>query len=96
MHDIYGGQWHITSHAYVKRIYEKRNIHYIYSGGSRNFKTGGAVPAREKVCFDAPSHIPYLFVARVVNKINNVNIVYWLKSEFMRVKISVKIYQKPP
>ena len=31
---------------------------------------------RSRVCFDAPSHIPYLFVARVVNKINNVNIVY--------------------
>ena len=31
---------------------------------------------RSGVCFDAPSHIPYLFVARVVNKINNVNIVY--------------------
>ena len=34
----------------------------------RNFRSG--------YCFDAPSHIPYLFVARVVNKINNVNIVY--------------------
>ena len=31
---------------------------------------------RSGVCFDAPSHIPYLFVARVVNKINIVNIVY--------------------
>ena len=40
-----------------------------YSGGSRNFKTGG-------VSFDAPSHIPYVFVARSVNKIHNVNIVY--------------------
>ena len=28
------------------------------------------------VCFDAPSHILYLFVARVVNKIRNGNIVY--------------------
>ena len=52
------------------------------SGGPRNFKTGGggAVPARynfrSAVCFDAPSYIPHLFVARVGNKINNVNIVY--------------------
>ena len=29
-------------------------------GGSRNFK------------FDVPSHIPYVFLARVVNKIHNV------------------------
>ena len=25
---------------------------------------------RSRVCFDAPSHIPYVFVARVVNKIH--------------------------
>ena len=31
---------------------------------------------RSGVCFDATSHIPYVFVARVVNKIHNVNIVY--------------------
>ena len=35
--------------------------------------------------FYAPSHIPYVFVARVVNKIHNVNIVYWLKPKYMRV-----------
>ena len=28
------------------------------------------------VLFDAPSHRPYVFVARVVNKIHNVNSVY--------------------
>ena len=47
------------------------------SGGSRNFKIqkGGRGPgpleffSRPGVCFDAPSHIPYVFVARVVNKI---------------------------
>ena len=39
---------------------------------------------RSWICFDAPSHIPF-FVARVVNKIHNVNIVYWLKSKYMRV-----------
>ena len=40
---------------------------------------------RSGVCFDALSHILYVFVARVVNKIHNVNIVYWLKSNYMRV-----------
>ena len=30
---------------------------------------------RSGVCFDAPSHIPYIFVVRVVNKILFVNIV---------------------
>ena len=40
---------------------------------------------RSGVSFDAPSHIPYVFVARVVNKIHNVNIVYWQKSKYMRV-----------
>ena len=52
-----------------------------YSGGSRNFKTGGGRSRRggilkSGVCFDVPSHIPYVFVARVVNKIHNLNIVY--------------------
>ena len=31
---------------------------------------------RSGVCFDAPSHIPYLFVARVVNKKNNVQTLF--------------------
>ena len=31
---------------------------------------------RSGVCFDAPTHIPYVFVARVVNKIHKVNILY--------------------
>ena len=31
---------------------------------------------RSGLCFDAPSHILYVFVVRVVNKIHNVNIVY--------------------
>ena len=37
---------------------------------------------RPGVCFDAPSHILYVFLARVVNKIHNVIIVYWLKSNY--------------
>ena len=42
-------------------------------------KPGGAVPRcrilRSGVCFDAPSDIPDVFVARDVNKIDNVDIV---------------------
>ena len=33
---------------------------------------GGGRIFRSKVCFDAPSHIPYVFVAKVVNKIHNI------------------------
>ena len=52
---------------------------------------------RSGVCFDAPSHIPYLFVAREVNKINNVNIVYWLKSKYpVYACYTVKIYKNKP
>ena len=40
---------------------------------------------RSGVCFDAPSHILYVFVARVVNKIHIVNIVDWLKYNYLRV-----------
>ena len=66
------------------------------SGGSRNFKTGGRGRIfRSGVCFDALSHIPYVFVARVVNKIHNVNIVYWLKSKYMRV-IQLKFTKTNP
>ena len=49
------------------------NLHPTHSvGGSRNFKTGGGGSRcgrilRSKVCFDAPSHIPYVLVRRVVN-----------------------------
>ena len=67
-------------------------VYLIYhSGGSRNFKTGcGGRSRRGRIfrsgfCFDAPSHIPFVFVARVVNKIHNLNIVYWLKSKYMRI-----------
>ena len=62
----------------------------MFSGGSRNFKTGGRGPGmvdffRSGVCFDAPSHILSVFEARVLNKIHNVHIVYLLKSNYMRV-----------
>ena len=39
--------------------------------------------------------IPYVFVAREVNKIHNVNIVYWLKSKYMRV-IQLKFTKTNP
>ena len=58
----------------------------LTSGGSRNFNTGGRGRIfRSGVCFDVPSHILYVFVARVVNKIHNINTVYLLKSKYMRV-----------
>ena len=50
---------------------------------------------RSGVCFDAPSHIHYVFVASVVNKIHIVNIVYWLKSKYMRV-IQSNFTKTPP
>ena len=48
------------------------------SGGSRNLRTRGKVPAaviflRSEDCFDAPSHILYAFVVTVENKIHIVN-----------------------
>ena len=38
-----------------------------------------------KVCFDAPSHIPYVFVRRVVNNIHIVNTACWPKSKYLRI-----------
>ena len=46
---------------------------------------------RSGVCFDASSHIPFVFVVRVVNKVHIVNIVCGLKSKWVRV-IQSKIY----
>ena len=56
-------------------------------GGSRNFKTGGRGPGAVESygsgdCFDAPSHITYWFLVRIVNKIHIVNIVCRLQSEY--------------
>ena len=71
----------------------------MFSGGSRNFQTGGRGPSmvdffRSGVCFDAPSHILSVFEARVLNKIHNVNIVYWLISKYIEC-YTVKIYIIP-
>ena len=56
---------------------------YYNQGRIQEFQNGEgeAVPARylilrSKVCFDAPSHIPDVFVRRVVNNIHIVNTVY--------------------
>ena len=46
---------------------------------------GGGRILRSGVCFDTPSHKPYVFVVRVGNKIHIVNIVFWLKSKYFRV-----------
>ena len=66
----------------TKLIAQWWRIQELQKGGARSRR--GRI-FRSGVCFDAPSHISYLFVARVVNKINNVNIVYWQKSKYMRV-----------
>ena len=42
-------------------------IHEFQNGGGVN--CGGRI-LRSKVCFDAPSHIPYVFVIRIVNNIH--------------------------
>ena len=59
----------------------------------QEFLNGGARPRRGRifrsgVCFDAPPHIPYVFVARVVNKIHNVNMCV----THVRVYISIHVY----
>ena len=71
-----------SSVKYLIIVYQENPPWAEHSGGSRNFKTGeGAWSRRGRifrswVCFDAPSHIPYVFAARVVNEIHNVNIGY--------------------
>ena len=71
---------------------------HIYQWRIQEFQNGGGGRGRifrSWVCFDAPSHIPYVFVARAVNKIHNVNIVYLLKSKYMHV-IQLKFTKTNP
>ena len=94
----YIGNWEkIGKHAHFPtwqwklNIYRSENTSTNSIGGSRNFKTGerGRI-LKSGVCFDhTPSHIRYIFEARVVNKIHIENIVSWLKS-----RVIVKIYKK--
>ena len=42
-----------------------------------------------------PQHIHYVFVASIVDKIHTVDIVYWLKSKYMRVKPSKSTKTNP-
>ena len=73
---IKNNTWLVIGVCHSAIHYRFRDLH----GGSRNFKTRGRGPcAVEFLCYDAPSHIPYDFVARVVNKIQNVDIVGWHK-----------------
>ena len=59
------------------------------------FKTGGAVESYGSgVCFDAPSHITYWFLVRIVNKIHIVNIVCRLQLEYLCVT-QTKILKHP-
>ena len=72
---------HISYYAALLHVHVTVN-----RGGSRTFKTGGVRGGggrprrgrtlRSKVCFDAPSHIPYVFVRRVVNNIHFVNTAF--------------------
>ena len=59
-------------------------------GRIQEFQNRGARSRRGRilgsgVCFDVPSHIPYVFVVSVVDNIHIVNIVCWPKSKYMRV-----------
>ena len=56
-------------------------VYYMYSGASRNFKTGGSSPEAVEFmgsvnCYDAPSHTPHVLVVRVENKIHTVHIAF--------------------
>ena len=74
---------------------------YIVQWRIQEFRNLGAWSRRGRilrhgVCFEAPSHIPYVFVLRV-NKIHIVNVVCWLKSKYMRViQSKFKIYKNNP
>ena len=73
------------------RSFLSHDVACVYQWRIQEFQNGGAgCPGAVEfldlgVCFDAPSHIPYVFVARVVNKIHNINTVYLLKSKYKRV-----------
>ena len=61
-------------------LFSIRKFNVFISGGSRNFKTGRRSPSAVKFLgsedrFDAPSHIRYIFVVRIVLEIHIVNIV---------------------
>ena len=73
--------------------HNQRRIQEFQNGGGARSRRGRIF--KPGICFDAPSHILYLFVARVVNKIHNINTVYLLKSKYMRV-IQSNFYQKNP
>ena len=57
----------------TKKDHVQWRIQEFQNGGARSRR--GRI-FRFRICFDAPSHIPYVFVAREVNKIHNVNIVH--------------------
>ena len=58
-------------------------------------KTGGRGPGAVEFLGLGFVFILYVFGARVVNKIHIVNIVYWIKSKYMRV-IQSKFTKTPP
>ena len=61
---------------------------YLFSGGSRNFKPGGAVEfLGSRDCFYVPLHIPYVFVARVLKRL-----YYKLYKHCMLTSIKIYAY----
>ena len=69
----------------------------IYSGGSRNFRSGlhGRILCDLGIMFfNAPSHIPYVFVVRAESRINIVNIVCQLQWKYICMLCSQNLHQK--
>ena len=79
-----------------KNFFAKRQIYFISNTLTlvTSVTKPGSAPSRfgrilrSGVCFEAPSHIPYIFVVTVVNKIHILNIESRLKSMCMRVIVS--------
>ena len=67
------------------------NALILNGGGPPKFQNRGRRPIpsgrilRTKICFDAPLHIPYVFVRGVVNYIHIVNTACWLKSKYLHI-----------
>ena len=66
-------------------------------GGSRNFKTRGRGRIfGSGICFDAPSHIPYVCLMRLVDKKHIVNIVCLSTTIKVYVCYTIKIQKNKP
>ena len=79
---------------------QRGNVLVIISGRSRNFKTGGRGPSAEEFlgsenCWCSFTHTQCILV-RVENKVNIVNIVWWLQLKHMHVIQSKFTNTNPP